>query len=482
MIGEFFDILSQWSRLDTWIVITGVMAAMACALPGCFLLLRRQSMMGDALSHTSLLGVVVAYLATHLMKELGWIERGADAWLQHALMFFGAMGIGILAAVMTESIRQLGRVEASAALGVVFTVLFALGLLLVRLNADEIDLDPGCVLYGSVERAFSFTGVPDETVMNAIVWAINAILVIVFFKELRISAFDPGLATSLGINARWIHYGLMAITAGTVVAAFESVGVILVIAMLIAPAATAHLLTDRLGRLVVIAQLVAVISAVLGHVFAITLPKIVFSRLGYPQIEDASTAGMMAVVSGVFFAIAMVFAPRHGLLSRRWQQIRLGMRIAAEDLLGLLFRLEEHHISGNTRFASTVLHDSLGVSRVWTWVALRGLQFRGDLLILPDKQYQLTEQGRRIARRLVRSHRLWESYLQKHFTLPDDHLHHSAERVEHFIGSEVRDALSRELDSPDMDPHGKAIPSEADQAASQRRNDDDFTSRSGESE
>lgn len=466
MFAEFRDILSQWSSLDTWIVVTGVLASMACALPGCFLVLRRQSMMGDALSHTSLLGVVVAYLVAHAIHQAGWVDSVADAWIRNAMMFVGAMLIGVLAAVLTEGIHQLGRVEASAALGVVFTVLFAIGLLLVRLYADGIDLDPGCVLYGSVVRAYKIGGIPDAAVLNAIVLAINLLLVVLFYKELRICAFDPALATSLGIHARTIHYALMALTAGTVVAAFESVGVILVIAMLIAPAATAQLLTDRLWKMIVLALLIAAASAILGHVFAITLPPIIFSRLGYSGIHDASTAGMMAVMTGVFFAIAVVFAPRYGILNRILHQARLSMRIASEDLLGLLFRLEEQKFSGDTRFAPQLLNRSLGVGRFWTWISLRRLAWRGN--IEPSASgFRLTDQGRNVAKGLVRSHRLWESYLQKHFALPEDHLHHSAMRVEHFIGEDERRALAQELDGISQDPHGQEIPTEPSSPATE---------------
>lgn len=419
-------------------------------------------MMGDALSHTSLLGVVLAYLTAHLIARVGWGEWVQDAWIRHAMMFVGAMSIGVLAAVLTESIHQLGRVEASAALGVVFTVLFAIGLLMVRVFADDIDVDPHCVLYGAVERSFKIGGIPDSAKLNGGVLVINLLLVALFYKELRLCAFDPGLANSLGIPARAVHYALMALTAGTVVAAFESVGVILVIAMLIAPAATAQLLTDRLWKMIVIALLVAAASAVFGHVFAITLPPIIFSRLGYDQIHDASTAGMMAVMTGVFFGLAMVFAPRYGILNRLVHQSRLGMRIVSEDLLGLLFRLEEQRFEGDTRFAPGLLNRTLGIGRIWTWLALRSMMWRGNIAVAPTG-YRLTDQGRRIASRLVRSHRLWESYLQKHFALPDDHLHHSAMRVEHFIGDDVREALAQELDAPTKDPHGQEIPTEPTQ-------------------
>ncbi len=459
MISEITTGLSRWSSLDTWIVLTAALAAMACALPGCFLVLRRQSMMGDALSHTSLLGVVLAFLLAHSMKVAGWISIEAYGAAQHAIMFGGAMAIGVLAALLTEWIQKLGRVESSAALGVVFTVLFAAGLLLIRVAADSVHIDPDCVLYGTVETSYIGVGVPRAAVMNGLVLLVNLVLVVVFFKELRISAFDPALATTLGVSARVMHYALMAVTAATVVAAFESVGVILVIAMLIAPAAAAHLLTDRLGWMLGLSLALAALSALVGHAMAITLPSVVFSRLGFDSVRDASTAGMMAVACGLIFAASVLFAPRHGLVSKILAQAQLGLRIVREDMLGLLYRLEEQSFEGDTRMALRIFDRTLGVGPLLSWLAVRRLAWQGSIR-LSEMGYKLTDSGRQAAGELVRSHRLWEGYMSKHFGLPDDHLHDTATRVEHFIGPREREELSRELNQPLTDPHGQRIPAE----------------------
>src|SRR3989304_4653231 len=151
MIHEIFHHLSDWGRLDTWIVVTGALAAMACALPGNYLVLRRQSMMGDALSHTVLLGLVGAFLLMHALRANEWISPATYAATRHTAMFTGAVLAGVLTALLTEGVRKLGRIESTASLGVVFTTLFALGLLLIRWKADSVDIDPGCVLYGTIE-------------------------------------------------------------------------------------------------------------------------------------------------------------------------------------------------------------------------------------------------------------------------------------------------------------------------------------------
>ncbi|HUG70697.1 MAG TPA: metal ABC transporter permease [Pirellulaceae bacterium] len=454
-------IRGAWDAYDTWTVVTAALAAMACALPGVFLVMRRQSMMGDALAHTTLPGIVVAFLIAHALQQAGWISSATyDSW-RHAAMFLGALLIGVLSAVLTEWIQKLGRVEASAALGVVFTTLFAIGLLLIRLQADQVHIDPDCVLYGIIETTVMDTvpntDIPRAAVVNGLVLSANLLLVALFFKELRISAFDPAISTAMGINANVMHYALMAVTAATLVSAFESVGSILVIAMLIAPAATAHLLTDRLHLLIVISLGVAALSAYLGHLMAITLPAIVFTAIGYPEVIDTSTAGMMAVAAGGLFVAAALFGPRYGVISKALDQARLASSIIAEDILGLLYRLEEE--SGAAALATDQLTAMIGRATWPTYFALRGLVASGDMAVR-GSVYELSAAGRERAKRLVRAHRLWESYMAKHFELPDDHLHESAARVEHFLGAELREELAAELDDTAEDPHGREIPPE----------------------
>lgn len=457
MLTEMIDRLRDWGPLDTWIVVTAALSAMACALPGVFLVLRRQSMMGDALSHTVLPGIVCAFLATHALRSAGWIGDASYESAQHIAMLAGAVLVGILTAVLTEWIQQVGRVENTAALGVVFTTLFALGLLLIRLAADQVHLDPDCVLYGNIETSvYGQRGVPSAVWLNGGMLVVNGLLVVVFYKELRLAAFDPALATTLGVPARAMHYALMAVTAATLVAAFESVGSILVIAMLIAPAATAFLLTDRLSRMIVLSLIVAASSAVLGHALAISAPGVLFGGLGFPADEAASTAGTMAVACGMFFVLAVLFAPRQGIVSKALHTAALGLKIAAEDMLGSLYRREEAALSAGPPLQPE--HDqTLGISpwlrRLATWRLTRG-----GMLAFDQGTPRLTPAGRQAAETLVRSHRLWESYMSRHFPLSEDHLHEAASVVEHYLGRELREELSAELDQPATDPHGRAIP------------------------
>jgi len=276
-----------WMPMDTWIVVTGALCAAACALPGCFLVLRKMSMMGDAISHAVLPGLAIAFLAT-----------GSRA---SATMFIGAAVVGLLTAVFTQWVSRFGNVDRGAAMGIVFTTLFALGLLLIVRAADKVDLDAGCVLYGNIEWTPLDTVetpwgmAPRAALVLGGVLAVNTALILLLFKEFRIAAFDPELATASGIHAGFMHYLLMMMVAVTTVASFEAVGSIIVIAMLVVPATTAWLLTDRLGVMLGLSVVFGTLSAFLGHVAAILVPP-------WFGFTSANTSGMMATVAGLMFA------------------------------------------------------------------------------------------------------------------------------------------------------------------------------------
>jgi len=293
--------LASWDAyLDGWIVAVGILCAMACALPGCFLVLRRMSMMGDAISHAVLPGLAVAFMVS--------------GELTSAPMFIGAAAAGVLTALFTEWVRGYGKVDEGASMGVVFTGLFALGLVLIAQAADQVHLDANCVLYGAIEFTpldtvmFAGQAVPRVALTLASIFLLNLVFVVLFYKELKISSFDPALATTMGVNARAMHYLLMTLTAVTAVAAFEAVGSILVVALLIAPPAAAYLLTDRLPIMLGLSLVIGAGAAALGHAGALALP----AAFGY---GSTSTAGMIAVAAGALLILAALFGPRHGVIS-----------------------------------------------------------------------------------------------------------------------------------------------------------------------
>ncbi len=428
--------------LDGWIIATGVLCAAAAALLGNFLVLRKLSLLGDAISHAVLPGLAAAFFITSSRNSLP--------------MFLGAVLVGILTAFLTEWIRGIGKVDEGASMGVVFTSLFALGLVLIVRAADEVDLDPGCVLYGAIEMTPLDTitrfgvEVPRATLVLAAVTALNAVFVLMFYKELKLSSFDPGLATSLGINATWMHYLLMTLVAVTAVASFESVGNILVVAMFVVPPATAYLLTDRLLAMVLLSVLLGAAAAAGGHLGALAVP----AWFGF---RSTTTAGMMATATGGLFLLAAAFGPRHGILVRFVRHRLLAWRILADDVVALLYRIEER--GGVTPAGRRHLREILLCDPLSLRIVLQSLRWRREIASRGDR-YDLTVEGRTRAQNLVRSHRLWEEYLMSQAGIDPDRIHAKAERFEHFTDPGLRERLDEATDAPRIDPHGSPIPGE----------------------
>lgn len=302
-----------------WIAVMGFLVATACGLVGNYLILRRMALVGDAISHSVLPGLAVAFLLSQ--------SRGTAA------MFLGALTAGILTTVIIEVIHKKSRVKQDSAIGIAFTSLFAIGVILVSIYASKVDLDQECVLYGEIAfvhfqpaltlgdlipgissaaggigRLAGFQLGPPDVVRMAVVTLLTVVFIALFYKELLVSSFDPALASSIGINATFVHYALMSWLSVVVVSAFESVGAILVIAMLILPGATASMLSQRLPAIMGLTVLHAALSSVLGIHLAVWL--------------DCSTAAAMVVMASVLFGIVWVVSPTEGLL-RRWFRRKL---------------------------------------------------------------------------------------------------------------------------------------------------------------
>lgn len=441
------------------LIVTSMLAAMSCAVPGLWLVLRRHSMMGDALAHTSLLGVVAALLVVAGLEAAGLVDPTQTEKVADYAFLAGAVLVGVGTAYLTELLTHSARVEPGAALGVVFSSLFALGLFLVRFAADDVHIDVECVLFGVMESTVAWdtigeSGVPRAALINGIVLVANLALTGLCYKELKLSAFDPDFGRTQGLSSGLTHYGLMTAAAVTVVAAFKTVGSILVVGLLVVPAATAILLCYSLRSVIAITLLMAAVSAILARVLCRTLPSMTFSDWG---VEDVSTAGMMGVSSGLLFLIAWLFSGRGGLVTDSIRRLSHTVDVAAEDLLGILYRLDERDQKPSKQAVADVVAQRYDLSRFVMKFAASRLRDRG-LVVLDGNEWQLTTPGREAAASLVRKHRLWEVYLAKHFALPEDHLHEAAHRVEHFIGDPIEKKLVAELDDPWIDPHGRAIP------------------------
>ncbi len=293
MIAEYRDLLLLMAAVGA-----------ACAVPGVFLVLRRMAMVADAISHVLLFGIVVTYFL---------VRDSSSMWL-----YVGAAASGVLTVALVEALQRTKRLKADAAIGLVFPLLFSVGALLATLFLRNTHLDVDRVLLGNptvspFDRLTLF-GVdlgPRSMVVMGGLFALNALLVLAFYKELKLSTFDAGLAAALGFLPGLLHYGLMTVVSLTAVAAFDAVGPVVVVALFVVPAATAYLLTDRLAVMLILAVLIGVGSAVAGTLLAIA--------------ANANVAGAVATLLGGVFAAVFVVAPRRGLLAhvvRRTRQRR----------------------------------------------------------------------------------------------------------------------------------------------------------------
>ena len=414
-----------------WIVLTGALVTASCALLGTFLVLRKMALLGDALSHAVLPGIAVAFLLS-----------GSRAVLP---MFLGAAVFGLLTTLLVESFHRRWRVQEDAAIGIVFTALFALGVVIITAYAGHVDLDQECVLYGEIAYTpWDLLLWGDESLGPRPVWILGAVLAInltaiaLLYKEFKITAFDPALALSVGINAALMHYLLMGLVALTTVASFESVGAILVVAMLIVPGAAAYLWSDRLSAVLGVAVLFGVASAVAGYFLA--------------SFWNSSIAGAMVVVIGGIFLFSLLFSPNQGVLARVYQRVRLSLQVAQDHMLLALVRREEAERAG--------MRPAELVATAAVWGLLARLAFgalrRRQLLRQANGLVELSAKGQQAALRLLRHHRLWETYMS-HLGLPKDHVHDPADAIEHFIGGELAAELGAQI-SDEHDPQGKQIP------------------------
>lgn len=279
---------------DIWILITAGLVAASCGLIGCFLILRRLAMVGDAISHSVLFGIVMAFLIT---QSLGVLP-----------MFLGAAAVGILTTFAIQMMNKAGAQE-DAAIGIAFTALFALGVVLLTLFAGNVHLDTEHALFGEIAYVpwdvIEWNGMslgPRAVWMVGGSFLLNLVVIALFFKEFKVCAFDPAFAVTLGLPVTLLHYVQMTLVSLTTVAAFESVGAILAVAMLIAPGAAAYLLTDRLGTMLLLSVCLGIASALIGY--------------GVAAIFDVSISGAMASAAGLVFTLVLFLSPRHGLLAR----------------------------------------------------------------------------------------------------------------------------------------------------------------------
>ena len=357
------------------IIIIAIILVLACVIPGTFLVLRRLSLMSDAISHSSLLGIIVVFLM---------VQRFDSIWL-----ILGASLVGMMTVALTEALIATKRLKSDAAIGLVFPVFFSLGVILINKFAGHIHLDADCILFGEIAftpfTRFVIQGWdlgPTALWVVGSVFILNLLLLLLFYKELKLSTFDEGLAISLGFKPRWIHYGLMFTTAVTAVAAFKMVGSILVVALMITPPATALLVARKLSTSLLLAMGFGVGAVVIGYGMSVQF--------------DGSVSGSIVSVCGLLFLIVFLLGSPQSIMARlsRYQHQKL-----AFSLRMLMVQLFDHEGKKGESFELTMMNmvDHMGWTERFSKQVVR-YGVRQRCIVRHRHDLALTDLGREMVR------------------------------------------------------------------------------------
>ena len=399
-------------------LIASLMVGISCGLIGTYIMLRRLSLIGDALAHAVLPGVVIGFMIA---------GKGALS------LFIGALTAGILTSILISFVERNSKIKEDTSIGIIFTGAFALGILLVS-QLKQVHIDLSSYLFGDV------LGVSDsDLILSSIITAVIIVSVVLFYKQLLVTSFDPTMAHIIGISTAVVHYFLMTLLSMSIVAGLQSVGVILIIAMLITPPATAYLITDKLKKLLLLSCLFGVMSSVIGL------------YLSY-HLNFASGASIV-LVSVLFFALAFLFSPKEGLVIKGYRRIQNSRINLTEDIIK---QIDKEKLTGDSELIHT-LSDKLGISKNKIISSLNRIR-KMELIDQSDGNYTLTEKGKKVAERLIRSHRLWETYITEKNIVNIEDIHQDAEKYEHILSDDLLTEIDEELGHPEKDPHGSPIP------------------------
>ncbi|AXT63315.1 metal ABC transporter permease [Aquimarina sp. AD10] len=363
------------SNAQIEIQLIASMVAIACAIPGTFLVLRKMALITDAISHSILPGIVIGFFITHDLSS--------------PLLIILAAASGVLTVVLVEFIQKTGLVKEDTAIGLVFPALFSIGIIMISKNANDVHLDVDAVLLGELAFApFDRLTIGGADIGPKSLWIIGTILLITitllfaFFKELKVSTFDAGLASALGLSPVVMHYGLMTISSITTVGAFDAVGAILVIALMIAPAATAYLLTNDLKKMLLLSVIFGVSSAIIGYWSAHAL--------------DTSISGSMTTILGLIFLFVYLFAPNKGLFSVLYRQKQQRIEVS---LLTFLLHLGNHNDDESERHVKH-LNEHINWQKVKAKSVL-DLALKNNMITIEKDIIFLTEKGKNFTKEAI---------------------------------------------------------------------------------
>jgi len=418
----------EWTTTLRNVLLGATLLGGVGGLVGSFALLRRQSLLGDALAHAALPGVAVAYLLTGSKHPLP--------------ILLGATVAGVLGALLMLAVVRGSRIKQDSAMGIVLSVFFGAGIVLLTViqrmpGGNKAGLDH--FLFGQAA-----TMLPRDVVVMAVLAAVVLLVVLLLYKEFKLLSFDPEFGASLGLPMLGLEITLTVLLVVVVVSGLQMVGVILMVAALVVPAAAARQWTERLGAMLVIAALIGAGSGATGAVVSAAVPRM-------------PTGPTIVIISSGLMLLSLLLAPRRGIVWRGLRARQLTGRIRRDHLLKDLYALGERagDLSRPASAAALMgVRDTGGRSLA---SVLRALRQRGWIQPTGDG-VRLTTEGRSEAAQVVRKHRLWELYLSRRLDLPEDHVHRPAEDMEHALTDEAVESLAALLGYPTEDPHGQPIP------------------------
>jgi manganese/zinc/iron transport system permease protein len=418
--------------LRTVLLGSGVLGLISGVL-GTFAVLRRQSLLGDALAHAALPGVCIAFA----------VGLGIGADPKHpALLLAGAMATAWLGTLLVLALTRHAGLKSDAAIGIVLSVFFGVGIALLTAiqrgsaGAAQAGLDK--FLFGQASSLVA----RDVEVMAAL-GAVVLVVVVVLYRPLQLLTFDPHYAASRGLPVRTLEVVLTSLLVIAVVVGLQTVGVVLMAALVVTPAAAARQWTDRLGTMVVLSGVLGMLAGVVGALASSLAPRL-------------PTGPVVVLAATLILVVSVTLSPRRGLLQAALRRARNRRRIQIDHLLKDLWRLGE--ADEDTRAPRSPAE--IAAVRAFSRRTMETARRQGLVESHPEG-IGLTEEGCRRAARVVRNHRLWESYLSHRLELADDHLHRDAEDMEHVLEDDVLDRIDEALGRPELDPHGRPIPREA---------------------
>lgn len=411
-------------------VAGSILLGITCGMLGSFIVVRKMALVGDTLSHAVLPGVAMGFMWNMTKSPVA--------------IFIGATIAGLIGTGLVHLIKQTTRLKEDTALGMVLAAFFAVGICMITMiqqlptgNVSGIDK----FLFGQAAAISK-----EDLILMAAVTVLSLSIIGVFYKEFLVSSFDAGFARVAGFPVQVLHYTLMLLLAFAVVISLQAVGVVLVSAMLITPAAAAYLLTDRMHKMIWLAAGFGMLAGVVGA----------FSSFLGPSLP---TGPFMVLGASAVFAGAFFFGPKHGVLTRWWQQRSRAKRMHRENTLKSIY-----HVLENRAFAGeNVSLDELKMRRSESFEESeqRARELAAYGLATFDshkKEIHLTPDGWQRACEIVRNHRLWELYLTNAAQIAADHVHEDAEKIEHVLGDDVVRQIEKRLNFATKDPHGRDIP------------------------